>query len=90
MLKAQILSRGRIPYVVWGTSNGDFETTKIGNVDMKFTEFSRIKIFTIESDIIVLDKNAPNPAFGMILGTETETLRNFTAGLPILRTHTKN
>ena len=61
--------------LVWGTSNGDFQTTKNGNVDIKFTEFSRNKIFSIETDIVVLDKNAPNPIFDMILGVGT--LREF-------------
>ena len=61
--------------LVWGTSNGDFKTTQTGNVDIKFTEFSRNKIFSVKPDIIVLDKNAPNPDFDMILGVDT--LRKF-------------
>ena len=44
---------------------------------MKFTEFSRNNIFSVETHIVVLDKNVPNPAFGMIL--EVETLRKFRA-----------
>ena len=27
--------------LVWGTSNGDFKTTKVGNVDITFPEFSK-------------------------------------------------
>ena len=65
----------RIHPLVWGTSNGDFETTEVDNVDIKFTESSRINIFSVEPDIIMLDKSAPNPAFGMILGVDT--LREF-------------
>ena len=42
--------------IVWGTSNGDFETTKVGNDNMKFTEFSRNKIFSVEPDIVILAK----------------------------------
>ena len=59
------------------TSNGDFETTKVGNgnIDMKFTEFSCNKVFSVESGIVMLDENAPNPTFDMILGVEN--LRNF-------------
>ena len=65
----------RMHLLVWGTSNGDFKTTKVGNVDIKFTEFSQNKIFSVEPDIIMLDKDAPNPAFDMILGVNT--LREF-------------
>jgi len=58
--------------LVWGTSNGDFKTNKVGSVDINFTEN---KIFSVEPDIIMLDKHTQNPAFDMIL--EVDTLREF-------------
>ena len=46
-------------------------TTKVGNVELNFTEFLQNKIFSVKPDIIMLEKNAPNPTFDMILGAET-------------------
>ena len=34
----------RMHPLVWGGSNGDFKTTKVGNVDIKVPEFSKNKI----------------------------------------------
>ena len=49
--------------LVWGISHGDFRTTKVGNVELKFTGFLQNKIFGVKPDIVMLEKNAPNPAF---------------------------
>ena len=58
---------------IWGTSNGAFKTTKVGNVEMKFPEFSRNKIFSLNPDIIQRENDAKNPMFDMIIGVETLT-----------------
>ena len=48
---------------------------EIGSVELRSPEFLQNKLLSVRPDIVRLDKNAPNPAFGMILGMDT--LRNF-------------
>ena len=55
----------------WQTSNGTFKTTHVGNLEMMFPAFSKSKIFSIRSDIVIIDKSGEEPMFNLILGIET-------------------
>ena len=58
---------------IWGTSNGAFKTTKVGNIEIKFPDFSTNKVFSVNPDIIPRENAAKNPMFDMIIGVETLT-----------------
>ena len=38
----------------WQTSNGTFETTHMGNSELMFPAFSKVKIFSVCPDIVIL------------------------------------
>ena len=43
----------------------------MGNAEIKFPEFSRNKVFSLNPDIILRENDAKNPMFDMIIGVET-------------------
>ena len=57
----------------WETSNGAFHTTKVGNLDMEFTDFSNSKYFSIRPDIVEIRDDEPESVFDLILGVQTLT-----------------
>ena len=62
----------------WETSNGAFTTTKVGNLDLLFPEFSRSKRFSLRPDIQIISEEE-EPMFDLIIGVET--LKRFGAVL---------
>ena len=46
----------------WRTSNGTFETIKVGILNMIFPNFSESKIASLKPDIFELSESAPKPA----------------------------
>ena len=55
----------------WETSNGTFKTTKVGNLELLFPDFSRSKFFSVSPDIAELQDDDDEPMFNLIIGTET-------------------
>ena len=56
----------------WQTSSGIFKTTHMGNLELKFSAFSKSSFFSVRSDIVIVDDDT---MFDLILGIET--LANF-------------
>ena len=54
----------------WTTSNGTFATTKVGNLDLIFPEFSGSKRFSLRPDIQVVPEDE-EPMFDLIIGVES-------------------
>ena len=68
---SMFLFKKRILPQKWRTSNGTFETSIVGKVDLKFPEFSLSKLASLQPDIITIPKDEPNPTYDLILGVDT-------------------
>ena len=57
----------------WHTSNGLFQTTKVGDFEVVFPEYSRSKRFRIHPDIVEYENEDEAHAFDLIIGIQTMT-----------------
>ncbi len=46
----------------WGTSNGTFQTKKVGNVEISFVDYSDSKRVQLKPDIVEYGRNGTPPA----------------------------
>ncbi len=66
-----------IPYVKrnvphsWGTSNGTFQTKKVGDINISFVEYSASKSVHLTPDIVEYDTGANAPMYDLIIGKQT-------------------
>ncbi len=55
----------------WGTSNGTFQTKKVGTIDISFMECSASKSVRLTPDIVEYEVGAPSPLYNLIIGKQT-------------------
>jgi hypothetical protein len=55
----------------WRTSNGTFETSKVGRVELQFPEFSDSKLATFKPDVVSVPKGHPPPVYDLIIGVQS-------------------
>ena len=55
----------------WGTSNGTFQTKKVGDIDISFVEYSASKSVHLTPDIVEYDSEANAPMYDLIIGKQT-------------------
>ena len=55
----------------WGTSNGTFQTKKVGNVGISFVDYSDNKRIHLKPDIVEYARNGAPPLCNLILGKQT-------------------
>jgi hypothetical protein len=55
----------------WGTSNGTFQTKKVGDIDISFVEYSASKSVRLTPDIVEYDSGANAPMYDLIIGKQT-------------------
>ena len=79
--KSSIDMHNRLHPQSWKTSNGIFDTSKIGNVLLTLPKFSTSKIMSVRPDIQSIDEDQPPPMHDLIIGLETlsdwKTILNF-------------
>ena len=56
---------------MWGTSNGTFETKKVGEIDIFFVEYSLSKSVHLTPDIVEYDTGANSPLYDLIIGKQS-------------------
>jgi hypothetical protein len=54
-----------------GTSNGTFQTKKVGTIDISFMEYSTSKLVRLTPDIVEYEVGAPSPLYDLIIGKQT-------------------
>ena len=54
----------------WHTLNGDFQSKRKGEVQLKFFEYSNSKRVEVHPDVVTCNKK-DKPVFDLILGTKT-------------------
>jgi hypothetical protein len=54
----------------WGTSNGTFQTKKVGDINISFVEYSASKS-VLTPDIVEYDAGANAPMYDLIIGKQT-------------------
>jgi hypothetical protein len=59
------------PRIMGGTSNGTFQTKKVGNVEISFVDYSDSKRVHLKPDIVEYARNDAPPAYDLILGKQT-------------------
>ena len=55
----------------WGTSNGTFVTSKVGNIEIAFVEYSNSKKALIKPDIVEYNPGSDKPMCDLITGKQT-------------------
>jgi hypothetical protein len=55
----------------WGTSNGTFQTKKVGDIDISFAEYSISKSVYLTPDIVEYDPGASEPLYDLIIGKQS-------------------
>ena len=55
----------------WGTSNGTFQTKKVGEIDISFAEYSISKSVHLTPDIVEYDPGASKPLYDLIIGNQS-------------------
>jgi hypothetical protein len=55
----------------WGTSNGTFQTKKMGTIDVSFMEYSASKLVCPTPDIVEYKVGTPSPLYDLIIGKQT-------------------
>ena len=55
----------------WGTSNGTFVTSKVGNIEIAFVEYSSSKKALIRPDIVEYNPGTDKPMYDLIIGKQT-------------------
>jgi hypothetical protein len=56
---------------LWGTSNGTYQTKKVGTNDISFMEYSTSKLVCLTPDIVEYEVGAPSPLYDLIIGKQT-------------------
>ncbi len=70
-------SQKYIPYTkraapqLWGTSNGTFQTKKVGEIDVSFAEYSISKSVHLTPDIVEYDPGASTHLYDLIIGKQS-------------------
>ncbi len=54
-----------------GTSNGTFQTKKVGEIDISFAEYSISKSVHLTPDIVEYDPGASEPLYDLIIGKQS-------------------
>ena len=57
--------------VRWRTSNGHFSTREVGELNLKFADYSTSKTYFCKPDIMFHEKEKDKPMYDLILGRET-------------------
>ncbi len=55
----------------WGTSNGTFQTNKVGTIDVFFIYYSASKLVCLTPYIVEYKVGAPSPLYDLIIGKQT-------------------
>ena len=55
----------------WKTSNGTFETSHVGRLEVLFPEFSRSKVAKFRPDIVKVPADHPKPVYDLIIGVKS-------------------
>ena len=55
----------------WKTSNGIFETHKVGIIKLTLPKFSTSKVMSVTPDIQFIEEGASPPMYDLIIGLET-------------------
>ncbi len=55
----------------WGTSNGTFQTKKVGDIDISFAEYSISKSVHLTPDIVEYDPGASKPLYDLITSKQS-------------------
>jgi hypothetical protein len=55
----------------WGTSNGTFETDKVGDIEISFVEYSARKKVRLQPDIVEYSPGGQAPMYDLIIGKQT-------------------
>ena len=55
----------------WGTSNGTFQTKRVGVIDISFMEYSASKSVKLTPDIVEYEVGAQAPLYDLIIGKQT-------------------
>jgi len=55
----------------WGTSNGTFKTTKVGDVEISFVDYSTSKRIHLKPDIVEFSRSKVPPLYDLIIGKQT-------------------
>jgi len=56
---------------LWGTSNGTFNTNKVGEVTLSFVEYSLSKSIHLTPNIVEYKAGATAPLYDLIIGKQT-------------------
>ncbi len=62
--------KGAVPQL-WGTSNGTFNTDKVGDIDISFVEYSTSKKVRLQLDIVENNPGEQAPMYDLIIGKQT-------------------
>jgi hypothetical protein len=55
----------------WGTSNGTFNTDKVGDIEISFVEYSASKKVRLQPDIVEYSPGEQAPMYDLIIGKQT-------------------
>jgi hypothetical protein len=55
----------------WKTSNGTFQTKKVGEIDISFVDYSTSKSDHLTPDIVEYDAGAYAPLYDLIIGKQS-------------------
>ena len=69
--KASIEMQNRLHPQKWKTSNGTFETSKVGVIKLTLPKFSTSKVMSVTPDIQFIEDGATPPMYDLIIGLET-------------------
>ncbi len=61
----------RVASQSWGTSNGTFDTDKVGNIEISFVEYSASKKVRLQPDIVEYSPGEQAPMYDLIIGKQT-------------------
>ncbi len=56
---------------LWGTSNGTFNTDKVGDIEISFVKYSTSKKLCLQPDIVEYNPGEQAPMYDLILGKRT-------------------
>ena len=56
---------------LWGTSNGTFQTKRVGVIDISFMEYSASKLVKLTPDIVEYEVGAQAPLYDLIIDKQT-------------------
>jgi hypothetical protein len=61
----------RVVPQLWGTSNGTFNTDRVGDIDILFVEYSASKKVRLQPDIVEYSLGDQAPMYALIIGKQT-------------------